>query len=76
MKMAVFWVVAPRRRDSLPKFQGSLLMMEAVQTSETLVNSYQSTRHYKPEDNHLQELCLHKLCFLYLIFVYIAIAKK
>jgi hypothetical protein len=29
------------------------LMMEAVQTSETLVNSHQSTRRYKPEDSHL-----------------------
>jgi hypothetical protein len=29
------------------------LMMEAVQTSETLVNSYQSTRRYKPEESHL-----------------------
>jgi hypothetical protein len=29
------------------------LMMEAVQTSETLVNSYQSTRRYNPEDGHL-----------------------
>jgi hypothetical protein len=28
-------------------------MMEAVQTSETSVNSYQSTRRYNPEDGHL-----------------------
>jgi hypothetical protein len=28
------------------------LMMEAVQTSETSVNSYQSTRRYNPEDSH------------------------
>jgi hypothetical protein len=27
------------------------LMMEAVQTSETSVNSYQSTRRYNPEDS-------------------------
>jgi hypothetical protein len=27
-------------------------MMEAVQTSETLVNSYQSTWRYNPEDSH------------------------
>jgi hypothetical protein len=31
------------------------LTMEAVQTSETLVNSHQSTRRYNPEDSHLQE---------------------
>jgi hypothetical protein len=29
------------------------LMMEAVRTSETSVNSYQSTRRYNPEDGHL-----------------------
>jgi hypothetical protein len=29
-------------------------MMEAVQTFETLVYSYRSTRHYNPEDSHLQ----------------------
>jgi hypothetical protein len=43
MKIAVFWVVAPL----------IALMMEAVQASETLVNSYQSTRRYNPEDSHL-----------------------
>jgi hypothetical protein len=30
------------------------LMTEAVQTSETLVNSHQSTQRYSPEDSHLQ----------------------
>jgi hypothetical protein len=29
------------------------LMMEAVQTPETLVNSYQSTRRYNPEGSRL-----------------------
>jgi hypothetical protein len=29
-------------------------MMEAARTSETLVNSYQTTRCYNPEDSHLQ----------------------
>jgi hypothetical protein len=29
-------------------------MMEAVQTSEMLVNLYQSTRRYNPEGSHLQ----------------------
>jgi hypothetical protein len=28
-------------------------MMEAERTSETLVNFYQTTRRYNPEDNHL-----------------------
>jgi hypothetical protein len=29
------------------------LMMEAARTSETLVNFYQTTRRYSPEDSHL-----------------------
>jgi hypothetical protein len=29
-------------------------MMEAAKTSETLVNFYQTTRRYKPEDSHLR----------------------
>jgi hypothetical protein len=29
-------------------------MMEAARTSETLVNFYQTTRRYNPEDNHLR----------------------
>jgi hypothetical protein len=29
-------------------------MMEAASTSETLVNFYQTTRRYNPEDSHLQ----------------------
>jgi hypothetical protein len=28
------------------------LMMEAARTSETLVNFYQTTRRYYPEDSH------------------------
>jgi hypothetical protein len=43
--MAVFWVVAPCRAIAL--------MMEAARTSETLVNFYQTTRRYNPEDSHL-----------------------
>jgi hypothetical protein len=29
-------------------------MMEAERTFETLVNFYQTTRHYNPEDSHLR----------------------
>jgi hypothetical protein len=49
MKMAVFWDVAP----------GIALMMEAVNTSETSVNFYQTTRRNIPEDSHL--------CFTYVV---------
>jgi hypothetical protein len=38
-------------------------MMEAVQTAETLVNSYQSTRRYNPEDSHLLSV-VSKLLFV------------
>jgi hypothetical protein len=40
--MAVFWAIA--------------LMMEAARTSETLVNFYQTTRRYNPEDSHLRNM--------------------
>jgi hypothetical protein len=46
MKMAVFWVVAPCRVITL--------MMEAARASETLVNFYQTTWCYNPEDSHLR----------------------
>jgi hypothetical protein len=42
MKMAVFWDVVPITP-----------MTEAVSTSETLVNIYQTTWHNIPEDSHL-----------------------
>jgi hypothetical protein len=42
-KMAVFWVVA----------RCIALLMEAARTCETLVNFYQTTRRYNPEDSHL-----------------------
>jgi hypothetical protein len=34
--------------------QGIALMMEAARTSETLVNFFQTTRRYNPEDSHLR----------------------
>jgi hypothetical protein len=36
-------------------------MMEAARTSETLVNFYQATRRYNPEDSHLLPNAIHFL---------------
>jgi hypothetical protein len=45
MKMAVLWVTASI----------IALMMEAVTTSETSVNSFQTTRRNIPEYNHFHK---------------------
>jgi hypothetical protein len=59
MKMAVFWDVAPCslvevmfQRYLLPP-SSIALMMDAANTSETLVN-YQTTRCNIPEDSHFR----------------------
>jgi hypothetical protein len=58
--MAVFWFVAPLSVVYVYQFSEDLIaciiramMMEAVQTSETSVNSYQSTWRHNPEDGRL-----------------------
>jgi hypothetical protein len=56
MKMAVFCVVAPCSL-SPSSWQMIALMMEAARTSETLVNFYQTTRRYNPEDSHQRIKC-------------------
>jgi hypothetical protein len=48
--MADFWVVAPCSLAMIA------LLMEAVSTSETLVNFYRTTRRYNPEDSHLHPI--------------------
>jgi hypothetical protein len=45
-KTAVFWVVGSVIR-------ADVLMKEAEETFETLVNLYQTTGSYNPEDSHL-----------------------
>jgi hypothetical protein len=43
------------------KYEDGALMMEAARTSETLVNFYQTTRRYNPEDSHLLTHCRENL---------------
>jgi hypothetical protein len=59
MKVAVFWTVAPYSLGEVyRRFRGTccliVLMMEAVSTSETSLNFYQTTRRYNPEDSQVQ----------------------
>jgi hypothetical protein len=49
---------APGKRDFQHMASLIALMMEAVQTYETSVNSYHSTRRYNPKDSHLHDLNL------------------
>jgi hypothetical protein len=46
--------VVRREKDSKRVVGRNSLMMEAARTSETLVNLYQTTRHYNPEDSRLR----------------------
>jgi hypothetical protein len=46
------WTAYSKYHSSL-HHQGDALTMEAVSTSETLVNVYQTTRRNNPEDSHL-----------------------
>jgi hypothetical protein len=58
-RLYIFWVVAPCSLvEVYQRFRGPwvliALMMEAARTSETLVNFYQTTRRYNPEDSDLR----------------------
>jgi hypothetical protein len=57
--MAVVWLVALCSLVEIyQRFRGPCcliaLMMEAARSSETLVNFYQTTWRYNPEDSHLR----------------------
>jgi hypothetical protein len=39
-------------------------MIEAAKTSETLVNFYQITRRYNPEDRNPSRKCTHRVTVL------------
>jgi hypothetical protein len=49
------------------------LMMEAVETSETAINFYQTTRRSIPENNHLQDDIF--LFFIYSLFYNVAVSQ-
>jgi hypothetical protein len=59
-KISVFWVVAPCSLvEVYQRFKGSCCLHHqgdegAASTSETLVNFFQTTRRYNPEDSHLR----------------------
>jgi hypothetical protein len=50
-------------------------MMEAARTSETLVNFYQTTRHYNPEDSHLRTHRRENLKSYFLFFVLQSVSR-
>jgi hypothetical protein len=58
MKIAVFWVVAPcslvEVNNVSEVLAASIIRAIALMTSETLVNFYQTTQCYNPEDSHLR----------------------
>jgi hypothetical protein len=59
LKMAVFWVVAPCSLVEVYRpFRGAYCLHhqgdEAARTAVILVNFYQTTRRYNPEDSHLR----------------------
>jgi hypothetical protein len=51
--MAVFWDVSPCSLIEIDQHFIIALMMEALSTSETLINFYQITRRNIPEDTVL-----------------------
>jgi hypothetical protein len=68
-KMAVFWIVPPCRLVEVYQRFGGLCCLHH-QGDETLVNFYQTTRRYNPEDSNLQSLKNH-VYFLFLQFAYV-----
>jgi hypothetical protein len=65
--MAVFLVVAPCSLVEVYQETLIALMMEAARTSEMLINFYQTTRRYNPEDSHLR---IHRRENLKSYFIY------
>jgi hypothetical protein len=61
--MAVFWVVAPHILvEVYRRFRGAYSLHHQGDRPETLVNFYQTTRCYNPEDSNL---CNKVVCSSY-----------
>jgi hypothetical protein len=63
MKMAVFWVVALCRLVEVYQCLMMMMVMEVAGTSEALVNFYQNTWRYNPEDSVFLKLHWLKVFF-------------
>jgi hypothetical protein len=65
MKRTVFWDVALCSLiEVCRRFRGAIaMMMEAVSTSETSVNFYQTTWRKIPEDSHFQAYIRMGMCY-------------
>jgi hypothetical protein len=67
--MDVFWVVSPCSLVVYQRFRGTCclaLLMETASTSDTVVNFYQTTRRYNPEDSHLRNFINWSSCLKYI----------
>jgi hypothetical protein len=61
VKMAVFWVLELCSLvEAYKRFRGTCCLLSSGE-SETLVNFYQTTWHYNPENSHLHTHCQENL---------------
>jgi hypothetical protein len=67
MKMAAFWDLAPWILVEVYR-RFIALIMEAASTSETSVNSYQTTRRNNPEDSLLQHKDVSPFTLILVLF--------
>jgi hypothetical protein len=63
-------LLSPSYPHIIPPIRAVVLMMEAVCTSKTSVNFYQTTRRYNPEDSHLHTE--HEWLYKWVYLIYLA----